>query len=310
MDALIRRERAEYAREGVACDHIEYPDNSLQVHPPPSVRPRGGSVHSTLPCARAPPDDAVSQVELFDERRDGIFARLDDECRAPNGSDGKFVSTMLAAYAPPSLTFHHPLSPSITFHPLLRYVSTMLAAYAPPSKFAPLCARPRFGAAAVGADLGATYDGLQFLVRHYAEEVAYTAHRWLERNRGVLHADAADLLASSASPLLQLAVPAPPPRANADGGGGGGAGGGGAGGGRLPTVSGSFRAALRALAATMVQTHQHFIRCIKPNGDKAAGRIDGRYVCRQLRYLGVHAVVEINRVGYPAKLRHDDFVRK
>ena len=60
----------------------------------------------------------------------------------------------------------------------------------------------------------------------------------------------------------------------------------------------------------MVATHQHFIRCIKPNANKSPGIIDGAFVCRQLRYLGVHAVIEINQVGYPVKILHEDFVRK
>ena len=42
--------------------------------------------------------------------------------------------------------------------------------------------------------------------------------------------------------------------------------------------------------------------CIKPNAEKVPGKINGGFVCRQLRYLGVNAVVEINRVGYPIKV--------
>lgn len=93
-----------------------------------------------------------------------------------------------------------------------------------------LYSKPRHGAAAVGEDLGAQLDNLQFIVCHYAEEVtarriahcaqaalfecfmhsigpsqvAYTALNWVEKNRGRLHTDLVALLAVSDSPLLQL----------------------------------------------------------------------------------------------------------
>ena len=70
---------------------------------------------------------------------------------------------------------------------------------------------------------------------------------------------------------------------------------------KTPTVSGRFRASLNQLSATMMATHQHFIRCMKPNQHKKPGKLEGLNVCRQMRYLGVHAVIEINRIGCTAK---------
>ena len=77
---------------------------------------------------------------------------LDDECNTPNGSDAKFVSKMHDAFA----------------NKMLMNGKHAKEFYSP----------PKYGAAAVGADLGAEMSKLQFIVKHYAEDVQYTALNW------------------------------------------------------------------------------------------------------------------------------------
>lgn len=246
-------------------------------------------------------DSAAAQLKLFDAKRahgdpGGIFAMLDEEANVPNGSDASFVEKLHAACV----------------------------------SRADVYAKPCTGSAAIGRDLGPELSKLQFVVTHYAERVQYTAHLWLEKNRGALPSDLAAVLAASDAPLVAEAFGGnaaaqrmvtraasnlglargqtpqheqPPVSAGAGGGAYGGRGHG-----RRPTVGAQFRASLSALAATMIQTRQHFVRCLKPNAEKRSSALDGVYVCRQLRYLGVPAVVEINRVGYPVKYTMRDFV--
>jgi len=233
MDCLIKREQAEYKREGIMVGHIVYPDNS-------------------------------AQIALIDDKRGGVFAFLDDECNAPKGTDENYVTRMHEAF----------------------------------DRKNPLYSRPKFGANAVGADLGKEMDKLQFVITHYAEQVQYTAYNWLEKNRGKLSPELTSLLASSDNPIVQMAFPegaAEPDPSLVK---------------KTVTVSGKFRASLRALSATIMQTYQHFVRCMKPNGTKTADDFNGKFTARQMRYLGVHAVVEINRVGYPAKFIMKDFIRR
>jgi myosin-5 len=80
--------------------------------------------------------------------------------------------------------------------------------------------------------------------------VQYTAHGWLEKNRGRLDADLHALLSGSRAMLVEQLFQ---PRAADER--------------KPPTVGGTFRASLRALSATVLQTNQHFVRC-------AARRID------------------------------------
>ena len=49
---------------------------------------------------------------------------------------------------------------------------------------------------------------------------------------------------------------------------------------------------------------------MKPNGTKLPDDFNGKFTARQMRYLGVNAVVEINRVGYPSKFLMKDFIRR
>ncbi|KAL1518830.1 hypothetical protein AB1Y20_003107 [Prymnesium parvum] len=227
MDCLVKREQAEYTREGIQCSQITYPDNS-------------------------------HHVALIDDKKNGIFAYLDDECNAPKGSDENFVTRMHAALDQKNKLY----------------------------------SRPKFGVAAVGADLGKAMDKLQFVVTHYAEKVQYTAFRWLEKNRGTLSPELTALLASAGNPIVQMAFPEASVVK------------------KTPTVSYTFRQSLRALASTVIQTYQHFIRCMKPNLTKQPDAFNGKFVASQMRYQGVHAVVEINRVGYPAKFVMKEFIRR
>ena len=55
MDALIKREKAEYSREGIAFSHIEYPDNTAQVRKqPPLASSYFTTPASPLPCLPTP----------------------------------------------------------------------------------------------------------------------------------------------------------------------------------------------------------------------------------------------------------------
>ena len=67
-------------------------------------------------------------------------------------------------------------------------------------------------------------------------------------------------------------------------------------------------ASLRALSDTMAATHQHYIRCLKPNMVKKAELFHGDVLTRQLKYTGCAAVVEIQRSGYPVSLSHGEFL--
>jgi hypothetical protein len=63
MDSLVKLRLEEYTREGIDCAKIQFPDN-------------------------------VKQLTLLDHKSKGVFALLDDQCRAPGGSDQGVLSTL------------------------------------------------------------------------------------------------------------------------------------------------------------------------------------------------------------------------
>ena len=54
----------------------------------------------------------------------------------------------------------------------------------------------------------------------------------------------------------------------------------------------------------------HFIRCIKPNKNKAAGEFNAEYVQAQLRCTGVLQMVKIRKQGYSLRLTFEDFRKR
>lgn len=61
----------------------------------------------------------------------------------------------------------------------------------------------------------------------------------------------------------------------------------------LPTVGRKFRRQVRELLAELLNTNTHFIRCIKPNDEKAPGSFNSALVQHQLRCNGVLESIQI-----------------
>lgn len=161
-----------------------------------------------------------------------------------------------------------------------------------------LYSRPRIGAQ-------------EFGVTHYAGQVWYCVEGFLEKNRDAIRTDVFELLSSSKLPILnditrQL-------RAQRDSGKSLPRG---ANGRfvtmkpRTPTVAARFSDSLQQLLQSMAKCNPWFVRCIKPNNDKHALRMDMPCVLQQLRYLGMLDTIRIRRMGYPVRLRFQHFVER
>ncbi|GAB0087709.1 unconventional myosin-XV [Sergentomyia squamirostris] len=161
-----------------------------------------------------------------------------------------------------------------------------------------LYSRPRIGAQ-------------EFGITHYAGQVWYCVEGFLEKNRDALAMDLLELLASSKQPLVtdmtrmlraqRDAGKSMPRGAN----------------GRFvtmkprtPTVAARFSDSLQQLLQSMARCNPWFVRCIKPNNDKQALRMDMPCVLQQLRYLGMLDTIRIRQKGYPVRLRFQHFVER
>ena len=223
-----------------------------------------------LQCIDIQFPDNAEQLALLDSRM-GVMGLLDEECALPKGSEEAYVEKM-----------HKFFSQSPYYEKPPRGGATTKRRSVLPS------ATP---ASVKDKDL----DKLRFSITHYAGKVTYTTEQWLDKNRGFLQPELAFLLSTSSSSLLSSLF-TPSAEAKAEKG--------------KSTVLSTFRASLRQLSATLLQTSARYVRCIKPNAEKVAGLYDGHFVARQLRYTGVGAVVEIQRSGYPISLPKADFVSR
>ncbi|XP_052850259.1 LOW QUALITY PROTEIN: unconventional myosin-XV [Drosophila gunungcola] len=161
-----------------------------------------------------------------------------------------------------------------------------------------LYARPRIGAQ-------------EFGVTHYAGQVWYCVDGFLDKNRDALRGDVLELLASSRLPLVgeltkQLRAQRDAGKTLPKGSNG-----------RFvtmkprtPTVAARFADSLQQLLQSMGRCHPWFVRCIKPNQEKHALRMDMPCVLQQLRYLGMLDTIQIRQRGYPVRLRFQHFVER
>lgn len=234
--------------------------------------------------------DNQPTIDLI-EGKLGILSLLDEESRMPSGSDTNFVQKLYSTVGKP--------------------------------ENAAVFKKPRFGTSA-------------FTIAHYALDVTYEAEGFLEKNRdtvpdeqlALLHATTNEFLkevldrASREAEAAEVAKNERPassmgnnnrssvilPNRRAGGSSVGGAGAGGTA--RKPTLGSIFKSSLISLMDTIDSTNAHYIRCIKPNEQKAAWEYEPQMVLGQLRACGVLETIRISCAGYPTRWTFPEFAER
>ncbi|KAJ1885820.1 class II myosin, partial [Coemansia sp. S17] len=215
--------------------------------------------------------DLQPTIELIDRTKPiGIMSCLDEECVMPKATDKTFTEKLHGLWAGKSDKYDV----------------------------------PRFA--------------LGFIVKHYASQVEYSTEGWLEKNKDPLNENVTRLLGNSSEGFVaQLYAD----YADSDSGSSETTLGGGqssSGGGRSRVVTtlkrGAFRTVgqrhkdqLNMLMAQLHSTQPHFVRCILPNSEKRAGKIDTPLVLDQLRCNGVLEGIRITRQGFPNRVAFPEF---
>ncbi|XP_048646431.1 myosin-14 isoform X2 [Marmota marmota marmota] len=185
-------------------------------------------------------------------------------------------------------------------------------------------------------------DQADFSVLHYAGKVDYKANEWLMKNMDPLNDNVAALLHQSTDRLTaeiwkdehgglqQLSFlgsfpPSPPGSAGRRGSDtplpgvegivgleqvsslGDGPPGGRPRRGMFRTVGQLYKESLSRLMATLSNTNPSFVRCIVPNHEKRAGKLEPRLVLDQLRCNGVLEGIRICRQGFPNRILFQEF---
>lgn len=146
-----------------------------------------------------------------------------------------------------------------------------------------------------------------FAIIHYAGKVDYSASQWLMKNMDPLNENVVSLLQVSQDPFVvhiwkDAEIVGMAQQALSDSTFGSRTRKG-----MFRTVSQLYKEQLNKLMITLKNTNPNFVRCIIPNHEKKAGKIDAPLVLDQLRCNGVLEGIRICRQGFPNRIPFQEF---
>uniref|UniRef100_A0A671WHM6 Myosin, heavy chain 11a, smooth muscle n=1 Tax=Sparus aurata TaxID=8175 RepID=A0A671WHM6_SPAAU len=154
-------------------------------------------------------------------------------------------------------------------------------------------------------------DKTEFSILHYAGKVDYNATSWLTKNMDPLNDNVTSLLSNSSSQFVQdlwkdtdrvvgldtlakMTDSSMPSASKTKKG-------------MFRTVGQLYKESLAKLMTTLHNTQPNFVRCIIPNHEKRAGKLDAHLVLEQLRCNGVLEGIRICRQGFPNRIVFQEF---
>ncbi|KAG7214533.1 hypothetical protein INR49_023048 [Caranx melampygus] len=154
-------------------------------------------------------------------------------------------------------------------------------------------------------------DKTEFSILHYAGKVDYNATAWLTKNMDPLNDNVTALLNNSSSQFVQdlwkdsdrvvgldtiakMSDTSMPSASKTKKG-------------MFRTVGQLYKESLAKLMTTLHNTQPNFVRCIIPNHEKRAGKLDAHLVLEQLRCNGVLEGIRICRQGFPNRIVFQEF---
>nr|3DTP_B Chain B, Myosin-11,Myosin-7 [Gallus gallus] len=154
-------------------------------------------------------------------------------------------------------------------------------------------------------------DKTEFCILHYAGKVTYNASAWLTKNMDPLNDNVTSLLNQSSdkfvadlwkdvdrivgldqmAKMTESSLPSASKTKK----------------GMFRTVGQLYKEQLTKLMTTLRNTNPNFVRCIIPNHEKRAGKLDAHLVLEQLRCNGVLEGIRICRQGFPNRIVFQEF---
>uniref|UniRef100_A0A670J7G6 Myosin IH n=1 Tax=Podarcis muralis TaxID=64176 RepID=A0A670J7G6_PODMU len=79
---------------------------------------------------------------------------------------------------------------------------------------------------------------------------------------------------------------------------------------RPETVATQFKNSLASLIDILMSKEPSYIRCIKPNDDKAADKFDDSLIRHQVKYLGLMEHLRVRRAGFAYRRKYEHFLQR
>ncbi|XP_034540963.1 unconventional myosin-Va-like isoform X2 [Notolabrus celidotus] len=147
-----------------------------------------------------------------------------------------------------------------------------------------------------------------FIIHHFADKVEYQCEGFLEKNKDTVNEEQINVMKKSKFDLLlklfeddEQAASSASKRSGVSGRGGQSKKD------NKKTVGLQFRQSLHLLMDTLNATTPHYVRCIKPNDDKASFSLDPVRAVQQLRACGILETVRISAAGFPSRWTYQEF---
>lgn len=135
----------------------------------------------------------------------------------------------------------------------------------------------------------------QFIVKHYAGDVAYAIDGMTDKNKDQLLKDLLNLVGQSSNQFVRSLFPEEVDQDNKR---------------RPPTAGDKIKASANDLVATLMKASPSYIRTIKPNENKSPTEYNSPNVMHQIKYLGLQENVRIRRAGFAYRQTFDKFVER
>ncbi|XP_036896933.1 unconventional myosin-Ig isoform X2 [Sturnira hondurensis] len=137
--------------------------------------------------------------------------------------------------------------------------------------------------------------GRDFRIKHYAGDVTYSVLGFIDKNRDALFQDFKRLLYNSSDPTLRAMWPDGQQDITEVT--------------KRPLTAGTlFKNSMVALVENLASKEPFYVRCIKPNEDKVAARLDEGHCRHQVAYLGLLENVRVRRAGFASRQPYPRFL--
>ncbi|XP_015345773.1 unconventional myosin-Ig isoform X3 [Marmota marmota marmota] len=137
--------------------------------------------------------------------------------------------------------------------------------------------------------------GRDFRIKHYAGDVTYSVEGFIDKNRDSLFQDFKRLFYNSSDPTLRAMWPDGQQDITEVT--------------KRPLTAGTlFKNSMVALVENLASKEPFYVRCIKPNEDKVAGRLDEDHCRHQVAYLGLLENVRVRRAGFASRQPYSRFL--
>jgi myosin-1 len=134
-----------------------------------------------------------------------------------------------------------------------------------------------------------------FIIKHYAGDVAYTVDGITDKNKDQLLKGLLNLFGQSGNHFVHKLFPHEVDQDNRK---------------QPPSAGDKIKSSANDLVATLMKAQPSYIRTIKPNDNKSSTEYNVPNVMHQIKYLGLQENVRIRRAGFAYRQTFDKFVER